>query len=59
MSTQLGVPIKDFIPYIFFSIFLIVLDVLFGVLGINVKRYTPEEMAAFEKEEAAEITAAN
>lgn len=57
MSTQLGVPIKDFIPYIFFSIFLIVIDVLFGVLGINVKKYTPEEMAAFAKEEEAEAAA--
>lgn len=52
MSAQLGVPIREFVPYIFFNIILFVVNVIFGVFGIDAKKYTPEEMAQFAQEEA-------
>ena len=58
MSSQLGVPIKDFVPFIFFNIIVIVVDLIFGFFGIGAKRYTPEEMAEFAREEAAQTAAA-
>jgi NhaC family Na+:H+ antiporter len=54
MSSQLGVPIKEYIPFVFFTIFLLVIDVIFGIFGWDAKKYTPEEMAAFAAEETAE-----
>ena len=58
MSSQLGVPIKDFVPFIFFNIIVIVVDLIFGFFGIGAKRYTPVEMAEFAREEAAQTAAA-
>ncbi len=53
MSAQLGVPIREFVPYIFFNIILFAVNILFGFFGIDAKKYTPEEMEQFAGEEAA------
>lgn len=53
MSSQTGVAIKDFAPFAFFPILIMLVDLIFGIFGIGAAKYTPEEMAQFAAEEAA------
>lgn len=53
VSSTLGVPILAVLPFAFFHIILMALDVIVGVLGVSTPRYTPAEMAELEREEAA------
>ena len=57
MQSQTGVSVKEFAPFAFFPILLIVVDLLFGFLGINQHKYSAEEMEQFAKEEEAEAAA--
>ncbi len=57
MMAQLGVPIREYAPFVFFNIIVMVLDVIFGVLGIGARKYTPEEMERFAGEAAGQDAA--
>lgn len=57
VSSTLGVPILAVLPFAFFHIILMILDVVVGVLGVNMPKYTAEEMAEMEKQEQAALAA--
>ena len=54
MMAQTGVSVKEFAPFLFFNMLIIVFDLVFGIFGIGAKKYTKEEMAAFAAEENTE-----
>lgn len=58
IATNLGVPIVSVMPWIFFSLFLFAADIIFGLFDINITRYSDEEWAKIQEEEAASVLAA-
>lgn len=53
-ASVLGVATMTYLPYAFFNIISPFMTIIFGYLNIKIRRYTPEEMEEFKKEEQEE-----